>query len=107
MIFTPDRISKGYNGGRNAAESLSMAIKDFIKANYHTDAPNMWLWMFFKSRGLVKALTDAGYAISHYMIEQFVLGFNSAHSQFSAIGVGGEKEGVDYKIKGTSSYFFP
>ena len=107
MIFTPDRISKGYHGGRNAAEFLSMAIKEFIKVTYHRDALNIWLWMFFKSRGLAKALTDAGHTISHYMIEQFVLGFNSAHSQFTAISVGGEKEGVDYKIKGASRCILP
>ena len=74
--------------------------------NERTNSSDHWPIMariYANFNGLSTTLVRKGYSSSASKLAPFARGFTRAQPLFDFIDVGGEKEGVDYKIRGKFS----
>ncbi|KAH7931005.1 hypothetical protein BV22DRAFT_1077661 [Leucogyrophana mollusca] len=99
-IFSPDLISSGHMGGRQAAMLLTKGFTDFM-ASDNAGSPGrgqVWLTVYCNKSGLMETLISNNIC-SIEEFEAFVVGFNQASPLFSIVDVGIGKEAADAKIK--------
>ena len=108
MIFRPERISNGIEGGKATAGDLARQIQDHVHTCYNHDVQSLqtWIWIFFNKRGLLGALMREvdGVRITHHTFEQFIQGFNLS-SRSHLLDCGTLKEAADDKIRGKTTYY--
>jgi hypothetical protein len=74
MIFTPDLISAGREGGQRAAMTLNATIRPHINPKV-----SLWVYIFFNKRGLLDTLLRTGQTeVTRKGFEDFCAGFNQA-----------------------------
>ncbi|EMD42028.1 hypothetical protein CERSUDRAFT_79626 [Gelatoporia subvermispora B] len=101
-IFSPELITLGQAGGRQAAMLLTHGLTDHL-ASIDSDAlvpgrGQVWLTIYCNKSGLLDTLTHNNFCTTE-QFETFVLGFNQASPLFSIVDVGYGKEAADSKIK--------
>lgn len=102
-IFSPELLSLGQAGGRQAAMILTKGLTDHLAS---IDAPDLavpgrgqlWLTIYCNKSGLLETLSQHDVCTPE-QFEAFVLGFNQASPLFSIVDVGNGKEAADTKIK--------
>jgi len=101
VIFLPDLISQGRDGGQAAATKLVESIRREFQSKFQLDLDHMHLWVhvFYNKRGLTSAIGKAGHSAAMQKLEDFVHGFNRAADRFVMVDVGPGKEAADVKIK--------
>src|ERR1700761_7740050 len=99
MVFRPERIANGLEGGKIAARDLARQIQEEIGTCYNHDVESLqtWIWIFFNRRGLLGALTrdvDHSYVASYPIkFDQFIQGFNiSSSNSISSIAVHSKRQ---------------
>ena len=99
VIFLPDLISQGGDGGQAAATKLVESIRREFKSEFELDQMHLWVHVFYNKRGLAGALGKAGHQVAMQKLEDFAHGFNRAADRFVMVDVGPGKEAADVKIK--------
>ncbi|GBE77914.1 hypothetical protein SCP_0107960 [Sparassis crispa] len=101
-IFSPELITLGQAGGRQAAMLLTKGLTDYLSNTESAEAASgrgqIWLTIYCNKSGLVETLTNHSLC-SAEQFEAFVAGFNQASPLFSIVDVGNGKEAADAKIK--------
>jgi len=102
-IFSPELITLGQAGGRQAAALLTKGLTDHLASIESPEAASaargqIWLNIYCNKTGLVETL------ITHELctreqFESFLIGFNQASPLFSIVDVGNGKEAADAKVK--------
>ncbi|KAJ1308724.1 hypothetical protein OPQ81_004415 [Rhizoctonia solani] len=93
-IFDKKLLVNGYEGGRDAAASLTKQLHQDI-GNTST---SLWTCVYYNHSGLKKVLSRA-HIVSEAMFEEFCDGFRSASQLIHMMDVGRRKEAADEKIK--------
>lgn len=104
MPFRDEFIKCGFDGGRQAAQSLKQAIKSQLDASA-SEAKDSRLQVvvrvYANLKGLAKVYTDTGITLpdSPTSIEEFVRGFNMLDPLCDFVDAGNGKECADEKVK--------
>ncbi|QRV72491.1 hypothetical protein RhiJN_00505 [Ceratobasidium sp. AG-Ba] len=93
-IFDKKFLTSGYDGGRDAASTLTKQIHQDI-GNTST---NLWTCVYYNHQGLKKALAKSR-IVTELAFEEFCDGFRSASQLIHLMDVGRRKEAADEKIK--------
>ncbi|KAI1774620.1 hypothetical protein F4818DRAFT_418444 [Hypoxylon cercidicola] len=101
-LFRDDLISKGEEGGVMAANQLHIDIKKHLRTVY-PDVSNLESWpvivqVAFNLEGLSGRYSKADCTKSTSKLPEFTRGFSRAHTSFSVIDVGKDKEQADIKL---------
>lgn len=106
-IFSPDLITRGQAGGRQAAMLLTKGLMDHLTSINNSETAHgrgqLWLTIYCNKSGLLETLIQND-VCSTEQFETFVVGFNQASPLFSIMDVGTGKEAADAKIKGMCLY---
>ncbi|KAI0932235.1 hypothetical protein AcW2_000918 [Taiwanofungus camphoratus] len=101
-IFSPDLITRGQAGGRQAAMLLTKGLMDHLTSINNSETAHgrgqLWLTIYCNKSGLLETLIQND-VCSTEQFETFVVGFNQASPLFSIMDVGTGKEAADAKIK--------
>jgi hypothetical protein len=106
-IFREDLISKGEEGGAEAAHLLQMEIKNYLKNLYpdsNLDSYSVMVQVMLNMDGLSRALVNA--SLIQGGIHAFARAFGRSQPLFSFIDVGAGKERADHKICSTLRVMF-
>ncbi|KAK2873392.1 hypothetical protein FQN49_002390 [Arthroderma sp. PD_2] len=99
MIFRDSLVQQGEQGGKDAANQLWLAIRDYSSeafANIHS--PKIVTRIYANVRGLAETLFKAGIIDRPSLFEDFVRGFNGSRLLFDFVDVGSGKDRADDKI---------
>ncbi|EPQ59339.1 hypothetical protein GLOTRDRAFT_114059 [Gloeophyllum trabeum ATCC 11539] len=99
-IFSPNLLTQGVQGGRQAAQELTRGIAGYIQDH---DLPVgtsvvFSVVVFFNRKGLLDTLVSHGICTTE-QFEAFFLGFGQASPRFWTVDVGIGREPADTKIK--------
>ncbi|KIW03689.1 hypothetical protein, variant [Verruconis gallopava] len=100
MIFHEHYLSKGEEGGRQAAEMLRQSTELYAREQV-PDLPNeikVVTRMYANVKGLADMCSRSGLVASPTLIEDFVRGFTRGNALFDFIDVGPGKDRADVKV---------
>jgi hypothetical protein len=102
MIFHQNLLQKGVQGGEVAANAINNAVLDWARTNIPEtrDDAKVVVRVYANVRSIGDACVKAGIISHPSQLEDFVLGFNSAHPLFDFIDVGTAKDAADGKVVG-------
>ena len=100
VIFSPDLLAQGKDGGHRAGQMLSESVRQqFLDAfNLDISRVHFWVHIFYNKRGLMDAIGQAGHPAAKQGFEDFTIGFNEAGLRFVMVDVSYGKDKVDKKI---------
>lgn len=100
-IFADHLLATGLEGGRAAAQNLTMGIGGYLKDLGHDwhNPLQFWVSIYFNRKGLQDALVR-GDVCTAEQFEAFLMGLSQASPRFLLVDVGYGKEAADSKIKG-------
>ncbi|KAH0840069.1 hypothetical protein J3R83DRAFT_1036 [Lanmaoa asiatica] len=98
-IFTADLITKGQEGGLEAARLLTERIRHHIAFDLAHEKFHLWVYLFYNKRGLLETFARVALSAAKQKLDDFIIGFNQAAERFLIVDVGGSKEAADAKIK--------
>lgn len=99
-IFSEDLISRGRQGGYDAARLLVDSLQSHLKEDFGENHYQFWIYVFFNKKGLMDALGRSSLSPLRSKLEDFVVGFNQASTRIVMLDVGFGKEEADGKVKG-------
>ncbi|KAI9574535.1 hypothetical protein HD554DRAFT_56408 [Boletus coccyginus] len=99
-IFSPDLISRGQEGGLEAARLLTEGVRHNLVSDLGHEKFQLWVYLFYNKRGLLETFARVGLSAARPKFDEFIIGFNQAAERFLMVDVGGSKEAADAKIKG-------
>ncbi|SCV73384.1 BQ2448_7310 [Microbotryum intermedium] len=100
-LFNRQLISRGRDGGRDAAQALQKHIAELAsKVSTGNGKPTVICQVWFNKQGLSRVFQEMGIA-SDATFSAFIQGFNQAHPLFLMTDVGGLKEACDAKFRET------
>ncbi|TFK57272.1 hypothetical protein OE88DRAFT_1690849 [Heliocybe sulcata] len=99
-IFSQELLTKGQNGGRQAAMLLTKGIITYMAdhGGATTGRSQLWLTIYCNKSGLLETLMNHHICTAE-QFESFMLGFNQSSPLFCMVDVGSGKEAADAKIK--------
>ncbi|CAG7848821.1 SubName: Full=Uncharacterized protein {ECO:0000313/EMBL:CCA68126.1} [Serendipita indica DSM 11827] len=104
-IFDRELLTRGEDGGRDAAKILSNGVmKHLSKEANRPASPDLWT-MIFLSKDKLEAVLSRSSTCTAEQFRLFIKGFSQAQSLFSFVEVGPSKEAADHKIKEHLSKF--
>lgn len=98
-IFSEDLISRGRQGGYDAARLLVDFLQSYLNEKFGQNHYQFWIYVFFNKRGLMEALGRSSLSPLRSKLEDFVVGFNQASTRIVMLDVGFGKEEADGKVK--------
>ncbi|GAA5910209.1 hypothetical protein JCM6882_001773 [Rhodosporidiobolus microsporus] len=96
-LFNRSLVSRGRDGGREAAKQLVASITEFAESQGVTGQLTIVINIFLNKYGMAKVFNSCQIA-DDATFSQFVMGLNSAHSLIQVTDVGAQKEAADAKI---------
>ncbi|GAA5988742.1 hypothetical protein JCM10908_006151 [Rhodotorula pacifica] len=96
-IFHRDLISKGREGGREAARQLSEHVTNYAEDQGVKGSVTVIIHIFVNKQGLGKVLSSCDIA-DEATFSAFLLGLNAAHPGILVSDVGAQKEASDAKL---------
>ncbi|OCT53825.1 CCCH zinc finger DNA binding protein [Cladophialophora carrionii] len=107
MPFVDAFVSRGLQGGEDAAKHLRAALLDYLKKTprYHAD-DRIVIRVYANCRGLAKTYRAAKIIPDESVFEQFMIGFNNSHPLSDHIDAGNRKEAADSKLKANFELFY-
>lgn len=104
MVFQDSFLQQGEQGGKDGANQLWAAIRDYASRNLpNIPSPKIIARVYANVKGLADACYKAGLIERPGLIEEFARGFNGSRLLFDFVDVGSGKDRADDKIAGTSS----
>lgn len=89
MVFTKDLLSKGENGGKEAANTISSAVSAFAAEHlHHLDSPKTVTRIYANSKLLSETLTKLKIIERPTLFDDFVRGLNSTQLAFDFVDAG-------------------
>ena len=106
MIFSDALVSKGEQGGMEAANHLWAAVNAFVARELpHLSSPKIITRVYANVKGLSEVLYKAGIIERPGVFEDFTKGFTGGKLLFDFVDVGsGKKDLADDKITGESRH---
>ncbi|EEQ30999.1 C-x8-C-x5-C-x3-H type zinc finger protein [Microsporum canis CBS 113480] len=102
MIFQDSLVQQGEQGGKDAANQLWLAIRDYTSETFtNIHSPKIVARIYANVRGLGETLFRAGIIDKPSILEAFVRGFNGGRLLFDFVDVGSGKDRADDKIAGS------
>ncbi|KMP02446.1 zinc finger protein [Coccidioides immitis RMSCC 2394] len=99
LIFQDSFLKQGEQGGKDAANQLWVAIRDYSSRNFpNLQSPKIVTRIYANVKGLAEACYKAGIVERPALIEDFVRGFNGSRLLFDFVDVGSGKDRADDKI---------
>ncbi|KAM5476318.1 hypothetical protein MauCBS54593_001003 [Microsporum audouinii] len=99
MIFQDSLVQQGEQGGKDAANQLWLAIRDYTSETFtNIHSPKIVARIYANVRGLGETLFRAGIIDKPSIFEAFVRGFNGGRLLFDFVDVGSGKDRADDKI---------
>lgn len=106
MIFRDSLVQQGEKGGKDAANQLWLAIRDYTSETFtNIHSPKIVARIYANVRGLGETLFKAGIIDKLSVFEDFVRGFNGGRLLFDFVDVGSGKDRADDKLAGKLSSF--
>ncbi|KAI0091838.1 hypothetical protein BDY19DRAFT_563372 [Irpex rosettiformis] len=98
-IFSPQYLSRGMQGGNEAAETITQVIQEYFPPDVSRPY-RLHVWVFLNKRGLRTTLEGCGTTrnTSAFNLGDFMRGFNQSSRHFMMVDVGAAKEAADHKI---------
>ncbi|OAL64825.1 CCCH zinc finger protein [Trichophyton rubrum] len=91
MIFRDSLVQQGEKGGKDAANQLWLAIRDYTSETFtNIHSPKIVARIYANVRGLGETLFKAGIIDKLSVFEDFVRGFNGGRLLFDFVDVGSE-----------------
>lgn len=107
MIFRDSLVQQGEKGGKDAANQLWLAIRDYTSETFtNIHSPKIVARIYANVRGLGETLFKAGIIDKSSVFEDFVRGFNGGRLLFDFVDVGSGKDRADDKIAGKFSAIY-
>lgn len=105
-MFSREYLSKGHEGGQDAAQTLAQNIRVYLRDEDAVSFSNFELSIicFLHKRGLTETLGRAGYHTEKSRFDEFLAGFNQAGERFLMVDVGAGKENADAKLRGNDTF---
>ena len=100
-MFPKSLITQGQTGGRQAAQSLTKAIAEYL-ANEDLQVLgrlSFWITVYYNKRGLLDLLLDNGLCAAE-QFEAFLSGFSETSPRFTMVDVGFSKGATVAKVIG-------
>ncbi|EXJ84530.1 hypothetical protein A1O3_05199 [Capronia epimyces CBS 606.96] len=89
LVFTKDLLSKGENGGKEAAISISAAVRDFVAQHlHHLDSPRIVTRIYANSKSLSETLAKLKIIERPTSFDDFVRGLNSSELSCDFVDAG-------------------
>ena len=106
MVFHHNFLNKGGKGGSHAANVINNVALDWALINIPEAAEdiNVIVRVYADVCSTTEACVSAGIINHSAMMEDFVVGFNSANSLFDFVDVGTTKGGTNVNVIGESTY---
>lgn len=102
MLFQDSFLQQGEQGGKDAANQLWAAIRDYVTRQLpNVSSPKIITRIYANVKGLAEACYRAGIVEKTSLIEDFARGFNGSRLLFDFVDVGSGKDRADDKISGT------
>jgi len=102
MIFQDSFLQQGEQGGKDAANQLWAAIREYSIRNLpNVSSPKIITRIYANVKGLADACYKSGIIERPILIEEFARGFNGSRLLFDFVDVGSGKDRADDKIAGT------
>ncbi|KAL2367018.1 hypothetical protein RJZ56_000105 [Blastomyces dermatitidis] len=102
MIFQDSFLQQGEQGGKDAANQLWAAIRDYASRTFpNIPSPKIIARVYANVRGLADACYKAGLVERPGLIEEFTRGFNGSRLLFDFVDVGSGKDRADDKLADT------
>ncbi|PGH01793.1 hypothetical protein AJ80_08959 [Polytolypa hystricis UAMH7299] len=99
MIFQESFLRQGEQGGRDAANLLWNAIRDYAARNLpNLPSPKIITRVYANLRGLAEASCKAGIIERPKQLDDFARGFNGSRRLFDFVDVGAGKDMADDKL---------
>ncbi|EFE41342.1 CCCH zinc finger DNA binding protein [Trichophyton verrucosum HKI 0517] len=99
MIFRDSLVQQGEKGGKDAANQLWLAIRDYTSETFtNIHSPKIVARIYANVRGLGETLFKAGIIDKPSVFEDFVRGFNGGRLLFDFVDVGSGKDRADDKL---------
>ena len=102
-MFPKSLLIQGQTGGRQAAQSLTKAIAEYL-ANEDLQVLgrlSFWITIYYSKRSLLDLLLDNDLCTAE-QFEAFLSGFNETSPRFSMVDVGFSKGATVAKVMGTN-----
>ena len=102
-VFPKSLLIQGQTGGRQAAQSLTKAIAEYL-ANEDLQVLgrlSFWITIYYSKRSLLDLLLDNDLCTAE-QFEAFLSGFNETSPRFSMVDVGFSKGATVAKVMGTN-----
>jgi hypothetical protein len=101
FLFSPEYLSQGLNGGKQAAHHLTESIADFLAAQGLNNLRGLSFWItIYHCRGTLLQTVLTHGLCSREQFEAFFHGFSLASARFSVVDVGDGDDCVSAKIAG-------
>ncbi|EER42013.1 C-x8-C-x5-C-x3-H type zinc finger protein [Histoplasma capsulatum H143] len=99
MVFQDSFLQQGEQGGKDGANQLWAAIRDYASRNLpNIPSPKIIARVYANVKGLADACYKAGLIERPGLIEEFARGFNGSRLLFDFVDVGVGKDRADDKI---------
>lgn len=99
MIFQDELLSRGADGGSEAAHRLHSELKDYLQDRYPSHNFSIMVNVVANFEGLSKKLASVGILKSPNDLHTFARAFSCSQPLFSFLDVGMGKERADHKLK--------
>ena len=101
MIFQDSFLQQGEQGGKDAANQLWAAVREYSTRNLpNISSPKIITRIYANVKGLADACYRSGIIERPFLIEEFSRGFNGSRLLFDFVDVGSGKDRADDKIAG-------
>ncbi|OAX77199.1 hypothetical protein ACJ72_08505 [Emergomyces africanus] len=99
MVFQDSFLQQGEQGGKDAANQLWAAIRDYASRNLpNVPSPKIIARVYANAKGLADACYRAGLVERPGLVGEFTRGFNGSRLLFDFVDVGSGKDRADDKI---------
>ncbi|KAK2739610.1 hypothetical protein FQN55_009346 [Onygenales sp. PD_40] len=99
MIFQDSFLQQGEQGGKDAANQLWAAVRDYTTRNLpNISSPKIITRVYGNVKGLAEACYKAGIIDRPGLVDEFMRGFNGSRLLFDFVDVGSGKDRADDKI---------
>ena len=100
MLFSTELLSRGENGGKDAATALSNALYNFASEHLsHLESPKLVARIYANFTSLSQTLVKHKVIDKPLIFQEFVRGFNSTKLLFDFVDAGSNKDGTSNKLQ--------
>lgn len=107
MVFQDSFLKHGEQGGKDAANQLWAAVRDYASRNLpNIPSPKIIARVYANTKGLAETCYKSGIIERAGLFDDFARGFNGSRLLFDFVDVGSGKDRADDKISGKRPTFF-